>query len=71
MKNIETLNEIINYQSSPFIKIGLGYDEKQNTPEESANTNNTKPSEKDNEEDTKNYANILKGSINNDKGNSD
>ena len=65
MKSTETLNEILSHQSSPFIKIGLGYDEKQNTPEESASTKNTKPSEKDNEEDAKNYSNILKGSINN------
>jgi hypothetical protein len=58
-KSTETLNEILSFQRSPFIKTGLGYDENQNTPEENP----------------KSYANILKGSINNEsnsrKGNDD
>jgi hypothetical protein len=58
-KSIETLNEILSCQRSPFIKTGFGYDENQNTPEE-------RP---------KRYANIIKGSINNEgsgrKGNDD
>jgi hypothetical protein len=38
---------------------------KQNTPKGDASTKVTKPSEKENEENPKIYANILKGSINN------
>ena len=33
-KSIETLNEILSCQRSPFIKTSLGYYENQNTPEE-------------------------------------
>jgi hypothetical protein len=32
-KSTKVLDNILSYQSSPFIKTGLGYDEKQNTPE--------------------------------------
>jgi hypothetical protein len=64
-KRIEILDNILSCQRSPFIKTGLGYDEKQKTPKEDVSTKVTKPSEKENEENTKRYANILKGSINN------
>jgi hypothetical protein len=42
-RSIETLDNILNYQRSPFIKTCLGYHEKQNTLEEYANTKVTKP----------------------------
>jgi protein subunit release factor B len=48
-KSNEILDNILSYQRSPFIKIGLGYEEKQNTLEGDANTKVTKPSEKENE----------------------
>jgi hypothetical protein len=74
-KSTKTLDNIISYQRSPFIKTYLGYDEKQNTPKGDASTKVTKPSEKENEENPKIYANIIKGSINNErnkgKGNDD
>jgi hypothetical protein len=66
---IEILDNILKFQRSPFIKTGLGYDEKQNTPEGDTSTKVTKPLEKENEENTKIYANILKGSINNENNN--
>jgi hypothetical protein len=49
--------------------MGLGYDERQKTSEGDANTMVTKPSEKKNEEKPKSYANIFKGSINNESSN--
>jgi hypothetical protein len=74
-KSIEILDNILNFQSSPFIKTGLGYDKKQNAPKGDTTTKVTKPSEKENEEKPKIYANILKGSIKNEssggKGNYD
>jgi hypothetical protein len=63
------LDNILNFQRSPFIKTGLGYDKKQKTPKGDASTKVTKPSEKENEEKLKSYANILKGSINNESSN--
>jgi hypothetical protein len=50
-KSIETLNEILSCQRSPFIKYGLVYDENHNTLEENFDS----------------YANILKGSMNNER----
>jgi hypothetical protein len=74
-KSTKRLDNILNYQRSPSIKTCLVYDKKQKTPEGDANTKVTKPSKKENEENTKRYANILKGSINNEisnrKGNDD
>jgi hypothetical protein len=65
-KRTGTLNEILSFQRSPFIKTGLGYDEKQKQKNEGdASTKVTKPSEKENEEKPKIYDNIFKGSINN------
>jgi hypothetical protein len=66
-KSNEILDNILSYQMSPFIKIGLGYNEKQKIPEGDASTKVTKPSEKENEEKPKMYQNVLKGSINNDR----
>jgi hypothetical protein len=68
-KSTEILDNILSFQRSPFIKTGLGYDEKQKTPEGDASTKVTKPSKKENEENPKSYANILKGSINNESNN--
>jgi hypothetical protein len=68
-KRIEILDDIISYQRSPFIKTGLSYDEKKNTPKGDASTKVTKPSEKENEENPKIYVNIIKGSINNENNN--
>jgi hypothetical protein len=48
-KSTVTLNEILSFQKSPFIKTGLGYDENHNALEENPNS----------------YANTLKGSVNN------
>jgi hypothetical protein len=52
---IEILDNILSFQRSPFIKTGLGYDEKQNTFEGDASTKVTKPLEKENEEKPKRY----------------
>jgi hypothetical protein len=68
-KSTENLNDILSFQRSPFIKTGLGYDKKQKTPKGDASTKVTKPSKKENEENPKSYANILKGSINNERNN--
>jgi hypothetical protein len=74
-KSTEILDNILSCQRSPFIKTCLGYDKKQKTPEGDASIKVTNPSEKENEEKSKSYANILKGSINNEsnsrKGNDD
>jgi hypothetical protein len=40
------LDNILIYQRSPFIKIGFGYDKKQQTLKGEASTKVTKPSEK-------------------------
>jgi hypothetical protein len=48
-KSTEILDNILSYQRSPFIKTGLGYDEKQKTPKGDASTKVIKPSEKENE----------------------
>jgi hypothetical protein len=61
-KSTKILDNILSFQKSPFIKTGLGYVEKQNTPEGDTSTKVTKPSKKENEENPKGYANILKGS---------
>jgi hypothetical protein len=45
----EILDNIVSFQRSPFINIGLGYDENQNTLEGDARTKVTKPSRKENE----------------------
>jgi hypothetical protein len=68
-KSIEILNNILNFQRSPFIDTILGYNQKQNILEEDASTKVTKPSEKENEEKHKICANVLKGSINNERTN--
>jgi hypothetical protein len=60
-KSTKILDIILSFQRSPFIKIGLGYNEKQNTLEGNASTMVIKPLEKENEENTKIYVNILKG----------
>jgi hypothetical protein len=53
-KNItKTLNDILGFQRSPFIKNGLGYDENHNTLEENP----------------KSYDNILKGPMKNERNN--
>jgi hypothetical protein len=74
-KSTELLDNILSFQRSPFIKIGLGYDEEKKNQEGDASTKVTKPSEKENEENPKIYANILKDSIKNKrntkKGNND
>jgi len=58
-KRIGILNDILSFQRSPFLKIGLGYDENRNTLEENP----------------KRYVDILKGFVNNEsssrKGNDD
>jgi hypothetical protein len=43
-KSTEILDNILSCQRSPFIKTGLGYEKKQNTPERNASTKVTKPS---------------------------
>jgi hypothetical protein len=48
-KSIEILDNILNFQRSPFIKIGLNYDEKQKTPKGDKRTKVTKPSQNVNE----------------------
>jgi hypothetical protein len=68
-KSTEILDNILIFQRSPFIKIGLGYDEKQKTHEGDASIKVTKPPETENEESPKSYPNILKGSINNENNN--
>jgi hypothetical protein len=68
-KSTEILDNILGFQMSPFIKTSLGYKEKQKTPERDSSTKVTKPLEKENEEKPKSYANILKGSINNESSN--
>jgi hypothetical protein len=68
-KSTEILDNILSFQRSPFIKTGLGYDDKQNTTEGDASIKVTKPSEKENEENPESYANILKGSTNNESNN--
>ena len=74
-KSIEILDNILNCQRSPFLKTGLGYNDKQKTTKGDASIKVTKPSEKENEENPESYANILKGSTNNEipskKGNYD
>jgi hypothetical protein len=74
-KSTEILDSILRFQRSPFINIGLGYDEKQNTLKGDASAKVRKPLEKENEEHNTIYANTLKGSINNEsnsrKGNDD
>jgi hypothetical protein len=74
-KCIGILDNILSFQRSSFIKTYLGYNNKQNTPEGDASIKVTEPTEKENEENTKSYANIIKGSINNEnysrKGNDD
>jgi hypothetical protein len=74
-KSTKILDNIVSFQSSPFIKIGLGYNEKQKNHKGDASTKVTKPSEKENNEKPKFYANIFKGYINNEsnirKGNDD
>jgi hypothetical protein len=62
-KGIEILYNILSHQRSPFIKTGIFYNEKQNTYEGETGTKVTKPLEKESEEKPKIYANILKGSI--------
>jgi hypothetical protein len=64
-KNTEILYNIFSFQRSPFIKIGLGYDEKQKNLEGDASTKVTKALEKENDEKPNSYSNIIKGSINN------
>jgi hypothetical protein len=49
-KSTKKLDNILRYQRSPFIKLGLGYDKKQQTLEGDASTKATKPSKKENEE---------------------
>jgi uncharacterized protein involved in exopolysaccharide biosynthesis len=68
-KNTKILDNILSFQRSPFIKIGLGYDEKQKTPKGDENIKVAEPSKKEMEEKSKIYANILKVSINNEKRN--
>jgi hypothetical protein len=43
-KSIGILDNILSFQRSPFIIIGLGYEEKQNTLEGDASIKVTKPS---------------------------
>jgi hypothetical protein len=59
-KSTKTLNDILSFQRSPFINTGLGYDKKQKTHEGHASTKLTKISEKENEEKSNRYDNILK-----------
>jgi hypothetical protein len=61
-KSIETLDDIINYQRSPFIKTGLGYDKSQMTTKEDSKA--TEPLKKVNEGKYKSYVDVLKISIN-------
>jgi hypothetical protein len=68
-KCTKILDHILRFQSSTFIKTCIGYDEKQKTPKGDASTKVTKPSEKENKEKPKSYANILKGSTNNESNN--
>jgi hypothetical protein len=74
-KSIEVLDNILSFQMSPFIKTSLGYVDKKNTTEGDASIKVTKPLEKENEEKSEIYANILKGSTDNEsssrKGNDD
>jgi hypothetical protein len=58
----KTLDHIINFQRSPFIKMVLGYDKSQMTTKEDPNV--ARPSNKVNEEKSKSYVHILKISIN-------
>jgi hypothetical protein len=58
-KSTKTLDNILGCQRSPFIKIGLGYDNNQKTLEEYPSP---KSSEKKIEERPESYANVLKGS---------
>jgi hypothetical protein len=68
-KSIEILDNIIIYQRSPFFKTCIDYGEKQKTLEGDASTKVTNPSEKENKEKSKSYANILKGTINDERSN--
>jgi hypothetical protein len=54
-----TLNEILNFQTSPFDKTGLGYHENKEVANEEASTSSKHSSE----ERTKIYVDILKKSI--------
>ena len=60
-KSAKTLDHIINYQRSPFIKMVLGYDNTQMTTKE--NPKATGPSRKVNEEKYKSYVDVIKSSI--------
>jgi hypothetical protein len=59
-KSAKTLDHIINYQRSPFIKMVLGYDNTQMTTKE--NPKATGPSRKVNEEKYKSYVDVIKSS---------
>jgi hypothetical protein len=61
-KSAKTLDHIINFQRSPFIKMGLGYDKIHMTTKEDPEV--IGPSKKVNEEKYESYANVLKSSIN-------
>jgi len=60
-RSIEMLDDIIKFQISPLIKIGLGYDKSQMTTKEYSKA--TKPPKKVNERKAKSYVDVLKISI--------
>ena len=64
-KSIEILDDIINCQSSPNIRIGLGSNKNQKAFKENSKTSTTKPPKKVNEEKPKSYVDVLKSSIKN------
>jgi hypothetical protein len=68
-KSTKILDNIFSFQMSPFINTCLGYGDKQKATKGDARIKVTNPSEKENEENPKSYANILKGFINNESSN--
>jgi hypothetical protein len=62
--SFKTLDHIINFQRSQFIKMVLGYDKSQMTTKEDPKV--AKPSKKVNEEKYEIYANVIKSSISDD-----
>jgi hypothetical protein len=60
-KSDKTLDHIINFKRSPFINMGLGYDNSQMTTKKDQEV--AGPSKKVNEEKYKSYVDVLKSSI--------
>lgn len=63
-KSTRILEDIINSQSSHFIKTGLGFDENKRTTKEMSSSKTFELLKKINEENPKGYVDTLKNSIN-------